>query len=100
MKDIYFVKSDRYNHTHKFVKTKLTRLCGEDLITDNDLYLFTPEEEWMPIYLTYSNSDKNEVKFIDTEGGPIIFKGWNNGNIVVDDIFIHNEKLYFKLLEL
>lgn len=100
MKKEYKIKSNRYNHTHKFVKTKFTYFDENgDTITENDVYNFEPEENWMPIYITYSDSNRNEVAFIDTEGGPDIYKGWKNDEIIVEDMFIADDKLYFRLKE-
>lgn len=99
MKENYNVKSDRYNHTHKFIKTTYTYLKNGVLITDEDIYTFVPEQEWMPIYVTYADSNMKSVKFIDTEGGPNIYSGWSNNEIYVDDIILHNDKLYFKIHE-
>ena len=45
MKNSYNIKSDRYNHTHRFVR-----------ILDSEYYRFIPEEEWMPLYLTYTDN--------------------------------------------
>lgn len=99
MKENYNVKSDRYNHTHKFIKTTYTYLKNGVLITDEDIYTFVPEQEWMPIYVTYADGDMKSVVFIDTEGGPNIYSGWSNNEIYVDDIILHNDKLYFKIHE-
>ena len=99
MKENYNVKSDRYNHTHKFIKTTYTYLKNGVLITDEDIYTFVPEQEWMPIYVTYADVNMKSVVFIDTEGGPNIYSGWSNNEIYVDDIILHNDKLYFKIHE-
>lgn len=99
MKENYNVKSDRYNHTHKFIKTTYTYLKNGVLITDEDIYTFVPEQEWMPIYVTYADGNMKSVVFIDTEGGPNIYSGWSNNEIYVDDIILHNDKLYFKIHE-
>lgn len=88
MKTKYNVKSDRYNHTHKFVK-----------ILDTNFYRFIPEEDWMPLYLTYTNN-KNEVAFVDTEGGPCIDVGWSNNEIRVTEILLVDNALMFKLEEI
>ena len=99
MKENYNLKSDRYNHTHKFIKTTYTYLKNGVLITDEDIYTFVPEQEWMPIYVTYADGNMKSVVFIDTEGGPNIYSGWSNNEIYVDDIILHNDKLYFKIHE-
>jgi hypothetical protein len=99
MEKEYIVLSDRYNHKHKFIKTTYTYLKNGILITDEDIYTFVPEQEWMPIYVTYTDSKHNDVAFIDTEGGPNIYSGWSNNEICVDDIILHNDKLYFKIHE-
>lgn len=85
MKNKYNVKSDRYGHTHSFVR-----------IMDTDYYRFVPEQDWMPIYVTYKEDGKN-ILFIDTEGGPCISENWNNGEIVVKEIIINDNLLMFKL---
>ena len=87
MKNSYNIKSDRYNHTHRFVK-----------ILDSEYYRFIPEEDWMPLYLTYTNN-KNEVAFVDTEGGPCIAAGWSNNEITVTEIIQKDNLLMFKLKE-
>jgi hypothetical protein len=88
MKNSYNIKSDRYNHVHKFVR-----------ILNTEYYRFVPEEDWMPLYLTYA-SDKNEVAFVDTEGGPCIDTDWSNNEIRVTEIKLINDILMFKLEEL
>ena len=87
MKNSYNIKSDRYNHTHRFVR-----------ILDSEYYRFIPEKEWMPLYLTYA-SDKSERAFIDTEGGPCIETGWSNNEITVTEIIQKDNLLMFKLKE-
>ena len=87
MKDNYSVKSNRYGHTHQFVK-----------IEDSENYFFKPEKDWMPLYITY-NSDKSGIKFIDTEGGPILGKGWFNDEIKIVDILLTDNGILFKLEE-
>lgn len=87
MKNKYSIKSDRYNHTHKFVR-----------ILDSDYYRFVPGEDWMPLYLTYA-SDSNKVAFVDTEGGPCIEIGWSNNEISVTEIIQKDNILMFKLKE-
>ena len=87
MKNSYNIKSDRYNHTHRFVR-----------ILDSEYYRFIPEENWMPLYLTYAN-DKSEVAFVDTEGGPCIDTGWSNNEIIVTEIIQRDNLLMFKLKE-
>jgi hypothetical protein len=87
MKNKYYINSDRYNHEHRFVR-----------ILDSDYYRFIPEENWMPLYITYTNN-KNEVAFVDTEGGPCIDVGWSNGIIKVEEIILNNDLLMFKLSE-
>lgn len=87
MKTTYNVKSDNYNHTHKFVR-----------ILDTEYYRFIPEESWMPIYLTYA-SDKSDVAFIDTEGGPILSVGWSNDEIKITEMFKVDNSIMFKLEE-
>lgn len=100
MEKEYKVKSDRYNHTHKFVKTEF-KYSDENgnIVTDDNVYNFVPEQDWMPIYITYADSNRNEVAFIDTEGGPNIYEGWKNNEVTVVDMFIADDKMYFRLKE-
>ena len=90
MKQEYIVKSDRYGHNHKFV------LVNEVL---NNWYSFKPEEEWMPLYVTYGDDERKTVKSIDTDGGPNIYVGWSNDEVVVEEIFLIGNFMYFKLRE-
>ena len=87
MKATYKIKSDRYNHTHRFVR-----------ILDTEYYRFIPEESWMPIYLTYAQ-DKNGVAFVDTEGGPLLDTGWSNCEIKITEIIKVDDSIMFKLEE-
>lgn len=100
MEKEYIVLSDRYNHKHKFIKTEF-KYSDEngDIVTDDNVYVFVPEQDWMPIYVTYTDSKHNEVAFIDTEGGPNIYEGWKNNEIIVVDMFIADDKMYFRLKE-
>ena len=100
MEKEYKVKSDRYNHTHKFVKTEF-KYSDENgnIVKDDNVYIFVPEQDWMSIYVTYSDSNRNEVAFIDTEGGPDIYQGWKNDEITVVDMFIADDKMYFHIKE-
>lgn len=100
MKKEYIVLSDRYNHEHKFIKTEF-KYSDEngDIVTDDNVYVFIPEQDWMPIYATYTDSKHNDVAFIDTEGGPNIYEGWKNNEIIVVDMFIADDKMYFRLKE-
>ena len=92
MKSNYKVPSDRYGYVHHFKKV------------EDERYRFVPEQEWMPIYVTY-NDDKS-VRFIDTEGGPCIGVGFKTDEIEV--VKIDNEKsdnsfvagIYFTLKEI
>ena len=86
MKKIYNVPSERYGHTHKFVQQ------------NNGKYVFVPEEEWMPIYVTY-NKD-HSVYFIDTEGGPCIGVGFKTDEIEVIGIETIGGIDYFTLKEI
>ena len=90
MKQEYIIKSDRYGHNHKFV------LVNEVL---NNWYSFKPEEEWMPLYVTYGDDEQKTVKSIDTDGGPNIYVGWSNDEVVVEEIFLIGNFMYFKLRE-
>lgn len=87
MKDKYIVKSDRYNYTHRFEKLNLS-----------EYYIFVPEEKWMPLYITYDENRK--IKFIDTEGGPCIEKGFSTNEVIVEDIFVIGNEIIFKLKEI
>lgn len=89
MKQEYIVKSDRYGHNHKFVQT------NDGL----NLYAFRCEEEWMPIRAVYNDGEKSGLKFIDPDGGPIIYNGWTNGEITVTEIAKIGLGFYFKLKE-
>ena len=88
MKKTYLIKSDRYNHVHKFVS-----------VLGTDDYRLVPEEEWMPIYVTFKENSK-DVFFIDTEGGPCIGEGWSNGEVLVTKITHLDNILLFKLKEI
>lgn len=70
MKQKYSIKSERYNYTHHLVQ-----------INDNE-YRLAPAEDWMPIYI---NGDFDNV-YVDTEGGPMIGKGWSNDEIEIVDV--------------
>lgn len=72
MKDRYEVKSERYGHTHSFVKMP------------DGKYVFNPAEDWMPVYVT--GSKKNGIEFIDTEGGPCIGVGFKTNEVEVVEI--------------
>lgn len=74
MKNYYPVPSERYGHLHLFVRQK------------DNLYAFLPEEDWMPVYLTYN--DDGSVAFIDTEGGPCIGVGFKTNLFKVTKIEI------------
>ncbi len=89
MKQEYNVKSYRYGHSHKFV------LVNEEL----SWYSFKPEEEWMPLYVTYGDDERKTIKSIDTDGGPNIYVGWSNGEVVVEEIFFIGNFIYIKLRE-
>ena len=84
MKNEYKIKSDRYNRTHRFIKDK-----------NSKYYIFEPEDKWMPVYISYTD-DKN-IAFIDADGGPIISKGFSNGEITVEDIINDNGQIKFKI---
>ena len=88
MRKEYPIPSDRYHHLHKFVKK------------ENGHYDFVPQEDWMPIYVTMKE-DGSDVEFIDTDGGPIIGRGFKNSFIeVVDIITNENNDIEFILKEL
>ncbi len=87
MEKEYKVKSDRYGHVHKFVQIP------------GGYYSFVPEKDWMPVYVTYNNKDRESVKFIDTEGGPIIFEGFETDEIRVTKIEVIGNGEVFTLEE-
>jgi hypothetical protein len=89
MKQEYIVKSDRYGHNHKFVQ--ISECIG--------LYSFESAEEWMPIRVIFEDNEKKNIKFIDPEGGPNIYKGWTNGEIIVEDIFQIGFAIGYRLKE-
>ena len=82
MKDKYFIKSDRYNYTHSFIKNN-----------DTNHYVFKPQEDWMQLYVNY-NTD-NSILSVDTDGGPYLTKGWVNHEIKVKDIIFENNLITF-----
>ena len=86
MKNNYLVPSERYGHTHYFVQVR------------DDKYVFVPEEEWMPVYITY-NKD-GSIYFVDTEGGPCIGIGFRTDEIEVTDIVIEDKRELFTLKEI
>lgn len=86
MKNRYDVKSERYGHTHSFVRMSDGR------------YVFVPEESWMPVYVT-ANEDGG-VKFIDTEGGPCIGVGFKTDEIEVVKIDRDEKGEWFTLKEI
>lgn len=73
MKNEYLIQSDRYGHTHKFVSTS----------RGSNPYVFYPEQDWMPLYCTYSD---DAIVAVDTEGGPFMSAGWSNDEIVIERI--------------
>jgi len=79
MRGRYSVASDRYNRIHAFVKSGRSE----------ELYLFEPESEWMPINIT--KSPDGEIVMIDTDGGPNISVGWHNDEIEVMELFEDKE---------
>jgi hypothetical protein len=85
MKKTYKIKSSGY--THRFENVK------------DDLYRFFSQEDWMPISVSYE-SDYSNIRFIDTEGGTIISKGWHNDEIEVEDIVVSSQDILFKLKEM
>ena len=85
MKNKYLIKSDNYNHTHKFIR-----------ILGSNYFRFIPEENWMHIYITYL--DDNNI-MVDTEGGPCLTKNWENNEIIINDIILIDNALMFELKE-
>lgn len=75
MKREYKVESERYGHTHRFVST-----AGY-----GNPYVFVPEQEWMPLYIT-RDGDSGTILAVDTEGGPMMYPGWTDGNITIERI--------------
>ena len=75
MREEYPVASDRYHNLHKFVRK------------ENGHYDFIPQEDWMPLYVTMKE-DGSGVEFIDTDGGPLITKGFSTGEVKVEDIIV------------
>ena len=86
MKNSYAVPSERYGHVHYFVQH------------DGNRYAFVPEEEWMPIYVTYN--DDGSVYFIDTEGGPCIGVGFKTDEVEVVGIERIENQEWFILKEI
>lgn len=78
MNNKYFIKSDRYDRIHKFVKVK-------DGDGDGDWYRFQPEHEWMSLNIIYGNGI-TDIKSIDTDGGPMLCVGYSNGEIEIREI--------------
>lgn len=89
MKEVYYINSDRYGHKHRFVQ--ISESIG--------LYSFESEEEWMPIRVVFGDNEKKTIKFVDPEGGPNIYKGWTNGEIIIEDIFRIGSTIGFTLKE-
>ena len=82
MQTEYKIRSDRYGHTHKFLR-------------EGELYRFIPQEDWMPIYAG-RDPKTDKIQYVDTEGGPFLSEGWSDGNIEIVSI---NENLQFELRE-
>lgn len=78
MREQYKVESDRYGHIHWFVKKK-----GNE-------YAFIPQESWMPLSIT-SDID-GAIISVDTDGGPLLYSGWKNGEIKIEKIISNKEK--------
>lgn len=88
MKNEYKIKSDRYNHMHSFIKDE-----------NSEYFYFKPEKDWMITRIIYDGNEHNKVRFIDSDGGPLIGKGFSTNEIIVEDIFIIDNKIKFKLKE-
>lgn len=73
MKEEYLINSDRYNRIHRFV------------LANDDWYFFQPQNEWMTLNIIYGK-DINDIKSVDTDGGPMLHIGWKNNEIEVVDI--------------
>lgn len=75
MKKQYNIRSDRYNYTHKFIES-------DDF---PGYYAFRPQEVWMNNRIIFEGNPDN-IKAIDTDGGPFISVGWKNNEIEVMEI--------------
>jgi hypothetical protein len=88
MKKEYMINIERGVGFHKFVHKY------------DNIYGFETKETWMPLYVTYEDSKNVNIKFIDVDGGPNIHVGWNNGEIMVEEIFNDGLFILFKLKEI
>lgn len=90
MRNEYKIKSDRDNYSHTFRQLKLDdgRLLP--------LYELLPAEEWMTTSVGVVDSD---VEFVDPTGGPCIGRGWSNGEVIVNDIMLFDNYIFFSLYE-
>lgn len=72
MKEIYKIKSDRYNVEHCFVNLH------------NGYFKFETSEPWMTISI--SGKPNEEGFFFDPAYGPVMYKGWSNGEVKIKEI--------------
>lgn len=79
MKEIYRIRSSRYGHIHSFRRN------------DDGSYSFVPAEDWMFLYIS-SNPESKDIISVDTEGGPFMTVGWNNGEIEITGIRRNRDK--------
>lgn len=75
MKKQYNIRSDRYNYTHHFIES-------DDF---PGYYVFRPQEAWMNNRIIFEGNPDN-IKAVDTDGGPFITVGWKNDEIEVIEI--------------
>ena len=88
MKESYLIRSSRYGHIHSFKRN------------DDGSYSFVPAEDWMPLYIS-SDPESKDIISVDTEGGPFITVGWNNGEIEITGIRKNEEKrIIFNIREI
>lgn len=87
MKDSYELKSDRYGYTHRFVKT-----------FGNNNYMLKLQEKWMHMQISVDPASKKLVT-VDPDGGPVLFEGWKNHEIIIRDIYQIGLAIFFSLEE-
>lgn len=87
MKDRYELKSERYGRVHHFEKT-----------FGNNNYILKQEESWMTYQITRDTATK-KLCTVDPEGGPILYEGWSNGEITINEIYEIGTTIFFSLSE-
>jgi hypothetical protein len=87
MKNCYTFRSERYGRVHKFEKSY-----------GNNNYILKQEEPWMLLQITRDESTK-KLRTVDPEGGPILYEGWTNGEIVINEIYEIGTIIFFSLSE-